>query len=209
MKEELLTEEETLKLLKINKVQLENYVKENKLSPLYQESVRKFKLNEISKITVEPSATSPVTPIEEEPSFIKTQKEGSTRVIEPPKKITKIGIARTGSKGSTFEVEQGAEQFLQLTKTSTHGQGNLTVLLLIVAFIISSFSIFTLTFTLQGKELSQINKVMSSLGAILPIDKEETEKIEGQTNSLIRSAQQAKAKAETLIKETGEFISAK
>lgn len=209
MKEELLTEEETLKLLKINKVQLENYVKENKLSPLYQESVRKFKLNEISKITIEPSATPPVAPIKEEPSFIKTQKEGSTRVIEPPKEITKIGITRTGSKGSTFEAEQGVEQLLQLKKTPPHDQGNLTALLLIVAFIISAFSIFTLTFTLQGKELPQINKVMLSLGAILPIDKEETEKIEGQTNSLIRSAQQAKTKAETLIKEIEEFLNAK
>jgi hypothetical protein len=209
MKEELLNEEETLKLLKVNKAQLENYVREGKLAPLYQESVRKFKLSEISKITVEPSA-SPVTPIKEEPSFIKTQQEGSTRVVEPPKETTKIGITRTGSKGSTFEAAQGTEQFLkQLEKAPQHNQGSLTAILLIVTLAISAFSVFMLTFTLQGKELPQFNKILSSIGAILPIDKEESAKIEDATNSIIRSAQQTKSKAEALIKETGEFISLK
>jgi hypothetical protein len=206
MKEELLTEEETLKLLKINKAQLENYVKENRLSPLYQESVRKFKLSDVSKITVEP----PVMPLKEETPFIKIQKEGSTRVIEPPKETTKIGIIKTGSKGSTFESEQEPEQFIkQLKKTPLHSQGDLPVMLLIAAFLISAFSVFMLAFTLQGKEFPQINKVLSSIGAVLPIDKEESEKIESQTNSLIRSAQQTKEKAETLTKETREFISVK
>ncbi len=51
--EELLTEEEVLKMLKINKAQLENYVREGKLSPLYQESVRKFKRSDLSEITKE------------------------------------------------------------------------------------------------------------------------------------------------------------
>ncbi len=208
MKEELLNEEETLKLLKINKAQLENYVREGKLTPLYQESVRKFKLNDISKITVEPSA-APVSPIKEEPPFIKTQKEGSTRVIEPPKETTQIGINRTGAKGSTFEANPESENFLkQLKTTPSAGQGNLTAILLIVAFLISAFSVFMLTFTLQGKELP-INKTLSSIGAVLPIDKEENAKIEDTTNSLIQSAQQTKNKAEQLIKETQEFINTK
>lgn len=207
MKEELLNEEESLKLLKVNKAQLENYVREGKLVPLYQDSVRKFKLSDVSKITLDPSASS-ATPIKEEPSFIKTQKEGSTRVIEPPKETTRIGISPTGSKGSTFESSQDSEKFLKpLEKLSSSGfQGNWPIMLLIVAFLISAFSVFMLVFTLQGKELPQINKALSSIGAVLPIDKEENAKIEDATNSIIQSAQQTKNKAEDLIKETEEFI---
>lgn len=218
MKEELLNEEETLKLLKINKAQLENYVKEGKLSPLYQESVRKFKLSDISKITVEPSSPKPQPPPDsstpphikkEEPSFIKTQKEGSTRVIEAPTETTKIGVVKTGTKGSTFEADNNTEKFLKPLKKAASSQGSLPAILLVVALVISAFSIVTLTFTLQGNGLTQINKAISSIGAILPIDKQQSEDIENQANSAIRSAQQAKTKADNLIKETEEFIGEK
>ena len=145
MKEELLNEEETLKMLKINKAQLENYVREGKLTPLYQESVRMFKLGDISKITREnpPPSTPPTTqPPEIEESFIKTQKEGSTRIIEPPASATKIGINKTGAKGSSFEAEEDAEKFLKQTEETAPAQGNLMLLILLtVAFIISSLSV--------------------------------------------------------------------
>lgn len=208
MKEELLNEEETLKLLKINKAQLENYIREGKLTPLYQESVRKFTLNDISKITVE-NPTAPVSFVKEEPPFIKTQKEGSTRVIEPPKETTKIRISRTGARGSSFESTEGGEQFLKQLEKAPSSKGNLNAILLIVALLISAFSVFILTFSLQGKELPQINKILSSIGAILPIDKAESAKIEDTANSSIQSAQQTKNKAEDLIKETEEFINVK
>ncbi len=204
MKEELLNEEEALKLLKVNKAQLEKYVKEGKLAPLYQESVRKIKLSEISKITVEPPVAPPT---KEEPSFIKAQQEGSTRVIEPPRETTRIGLNRTGSKGSSFEAEQSPGKFLKsLNKSQASSLGNWPAILLIVAFIISAFSVSILAFNLQGKEIPQINKVISSIGAILPTDKEESAKIEETANSLIQSAQQTKSQAESLIEETNEFI---
>lgn len=213
MREELLTEEETLKLLKINKAQLENYVREGKLTPLYQESVRRFKLSDVSRITTE-TPVPPVAPSEEEPSFIKTQKEGSTRIIEAPKETTKIGINKTGTKGTTFESEQETEKFLkQLDETTpiaaTAQKGNLTLILLTAALVVSILSISMLTSTLIGKELPQINKIFSSLGSILPIDKEEITKIENETNSLIQTAQQTNKNAETLAKETKEFINTK
>ncbi len=209
MKEELLNEEESLKLLKVNKAQLENYVREGKLSPLYQDSIRKFKLSEISKISLEPSPSFASTPppTREEPSFIRAPKEGSTRVIEPPKETTRIGIFKTGSKGSTFEAEQTPEKFLKSGgKSSSASQGNLPTILLIAALLISVFSVLALTFTLQGKELPQINNILKSMGAIIPIGNDESKKTEEQANSLISSAQQTKQKADALTKETKEFI---
>ena len=213
MKEELLNEEETLKLLKINKAQLENYVREGKLAPLYQESVRKFKLSDISKITAAPSPSSPpkppaAPPEEEEPTpFIRTQKEGSTRIIEAPTETTKVGVLKTGSRGSTFEAEEGTEDFLKGPQKSQATIGSLTMILLAVAFIISAFSIFMLSSTLMGKGIPQINNIFSAVAGVLPIDKEETTKMESKTDSIVRSAQQSKTKAEALIKETKDFIS--
>ena len=212
MREELLNEEETLKMLKINKAQLENYVREGKLTPLYQESVRKFKLSDVSRVTGEMS-TSPIETSAAEPPFIKTQSEGSTRVIEPPSDTTKIGIIRTGTKGSTFESDQETEKFLKQIddtgSTAKNNQGNLIPILLSVALVISIFSILMLTFTLQGKSISSITKVFSSLGAVLPIDKAENSKIEDEANSIIQTAQQTNKNAETLTKEAKEFINIK
>ena len=212
MREELLSEEEALKLLKVNKVQLENYVREGRLTPLYQESVRKFKLSDVSRITVE-TPVPPIASTEEEPPFIKTQKEGSTRIIEPPKETTRIGISKTGAKGTTFESEQETEKFLkqldETVPTTTTQQGNLTLILLSSAFVISAFSIFMLTFTLQGKELQPINKILSSIGVILPIDKAEITRIENETNSVIQAAQQTKQAAEVFKKGTDTFINTK
>jgi len=210
MKEELLNEEESLKLLKVNKAQLENYVREGKLSPLYQDSIRKFKLSEISKISAAPPPSPTVTPpapAKEEPSFIKTQKEGSTRVIEPPKESTRIGVTKTGAKGSTFEAGQTSEKFLKsVAKASSTSKDNLSAPLLIVALLILAFSVFTLFFVLQGKELPQVNNILKKIGAILPIGSEGSEQIENQTNSLINSVRQSKEKADALTQETKEFL---
>lgn len=205
--EEFLTEEEVLKRLKVNKAQLENYVREGKLSPLYQESVRKFKLSDISKITVgisvPPIEITP--PFEDESPLIKTSKEeGSTRVIEPPRNSLKIGINKTGVKA---KVEKETEEFLKpLEEIAPTTQGKYISILLIVALVFSVISMFVFTYNLQGKELPQINKLLVTFGSILPVGKGESNKIESEINSLIQASQQTKKDAEALIKETEEFL---
>lgn len=225
--EELLTEEEALKQLKVNKAQLENYVKEGKLSPLYQESVRKFKMSELSKIMEEkkpepeptqtpesssptedtsPPGPTPPTPAEpppiekkESPLLKKTNNnEGSTRIIEPPKEARKIGVRATG--------ERNEESFLKPLAQKQHGEGGKGIFgLLIAALVLSAFSVFTLAYNLKGKDLSPVNKIFGSI-ASLAIGKQESTEIENKTNSIISDAQQTKKNAETLIRETTKLI---
>ena len=204
--EELLTEEEALKILKINKAQLENYVREGRLSPLYQESVRKFKRSDVSAIIKDiPVAPIELTsPFEDEPPLTKTSREeGSTRVIEPPKESMKIGVNKTTGVKATFEKE--AEKFLKPEDiaSTTHEEKWITILLG-VALVISALSVFTLIYNLKGKELP----FFGILGSI-PIGREESNEIKNKADSIIQTAQQTKKKAETLIKETEEFINIK
>jgi hypothetical protein len=210
---ELLTEEEILKMLKINKAQLENYVREGKLSPLYQESVRKFKHSDVSKITGETTTPSPIEiapPPENGSPILKTPKEkGSNRVIEPPKESREIGVNKTGMK---FALDKESEKLLRPPEVggAAFAQKEKWVfILLIAAFVISAFSVFMLTYNLKGKGLPQINKVLGTLGSIIPIGGEESNKIESETNSIIQTSQKTKQDAEALINETKEFIKIK
>lgn len=205
--EELLTEEEALKILKINKAQLENYVREGRLSPLYQESVRKFKRSDLSAI-IKDVPVAPVelaSPFEDEPPLTKTSREeGSTRVIEPPKESRKIGVNKTTGVKATFEKE--AERLLKPIEDiapATHEEKWITILLS-VALVISALSIFTLIYNLKGKNLP----FLSIIGSV-PIGREESNEIKNKADSTIQAAQQTKRNADILIKETEEFINIK
>lgn len=219
---ELLTEEEILKMLKVNKAQLENYVREGKLSPLYQESVRKFKHSDVSKLTGETTTPSPIEiapPLEDEspilkkpdesPILKKPKEKGSTRVIEPPKESREIGINRTGMKSALDKESEKLLRPFEAGVTASAQKEQWVFILLIAAFVISAFSVFILTYNLKGKELPQVNKVLGTLGSIIPIGGEESNKIENETNSIIQTAQKTKQDAEVLINETKEFIKTK
>ena len=207
--EELLNEVEVLKMLKINKAQLENYVREGRLSPLYQESVRKFKRSDLSEITKEPPIEPPVEiPFIETPPEYKgperRKEEGSTRIIEPPKESREIKINKTGAKGAHREE---TEKFVRpLERAIPTTQENWIFISLSAAFVIAAFSILMLTFNLKGKEIPPINKIFGALGSIPIIGGEESNAIKSQAESTIQSAQQTKKSAENLIKETEEFI---
>lgn len=206
--EELLTEEEVLKMLKINKAQLENYVREGRLSPLYQESVRKFKRSDLSEITKEPPIEPPVEiPLIGTPGYKgpeRRKEEGSTRIIEPPKENREIRINKTGTKGIHKEETEKFSKPLERVIPTT--QENWILISLSAAFVIAAFSIFMLTFNLKGKEIPPINKILGTLGSIPIIGTEESNAIKSQAESTIQSAQQTKKSAENLIKETEEFI---
>jgi len=232
VEEKYLSEEEFLEELKIDKVQLESWVKEGKVLPVYQQGARKFKQSEISKLSLnrvgKPMPSSPPPPAKEvpppgeepaapqmpqpavppppplaketpppgkepvpspvppgpavpptPPSAKETPaagppqqpmaiprpvgaEEGSTRVIQPPKGITKIGVKRQEKK-ETPGFLKPPEKEMELPKESLWAR-----ILLIVTLVISLFSVGILYFGLSAKEFPpRLQEVVDNLGAKL------------------------------------------
>jgi len=167
--ENFLTEEEVLKELKINKAQLEEFIRSGKILPSYQEGQRKFKATEVENIKVSLSSSSPpvaTPPTETAPPVgspsptSQVEDVGSTRVIEPPKKAPKVKV-----KQQTQPKEKPG--FLKEPPKSKAGApniGKLNGVLLILSLVILLLSVGSLYFTWKGNTLP--NFLLTLLNAI-------------------------------------------
>ncbi|HIE44523.1 MAG TPA: hypothetical protein EYP78_07010 [Candidatus Omnitrophica bacterium] len=252
--EQFFTEEETLRKLKINKAQLEEFIRQGKLTPIYQEGIRKFRQSDISQIAEKPvsesvppppepappaekptppppsepipppstevppppKAAPPPTPpsakekrrVSPPPSVEKKptppRVEGSTRVIEPPKETPEISVRRKAKAQKEAFLKSPAERMTEAQVSATMRVW--IPILLIVAFLISAFSITTLYYNLTGKKLpALISKAPSALSGF-PVGTEEIKQIQEEADSVIEDAEKIKEDAQTLIEETERFI---
>ncbi|NOZ63377.1 MAG: helix-turn-helix domain-containing protein [Caldiserica bacterium] len=169
--ENFLTEEEVLKELKINKAQLEEFIKSGKILPSYQEGQRKFKATEVENIKVSLSAAPPppVTtppvgtppPVESAPPTPQAEDVGSTRVIEPPKKAPKLKVKQQTPPPTE---KPGFLKEPTKSKAGAPNIGKLNGILLIVSLVILLLSVGSLYFTWKGNALP--NFLLTLLNAI-------------------------------------------
>ncbi|GEM_PF-4877772 len=158
--ENFLTEEEVLKELKVNKAQLEEFIRSGKILPSYQEGQRKFKATEVENIKVSlaasppppittPSAGTP-PPVESAPPTSQVDDAGSTRVIEPPKKTPKLKVKQQTPPPTE---KPGFLKEPPKRKAGAPHVGKLNGILLIVSLLILLLSLGSLYFTWKGNAL--------------------------------------------------------